>query len=306
VTIASVSAPTVCENLQRVQPKSDGRLTNRRVDELHPHLSYARNELTVPTWKLEALAKLGDLAFHNPLIITRSGAVIDGNARLQLAKLQGRSTVKCLEYELTNEQALQLILRIQRGSDCLNSFNRILLALDLEPWLKQQARANQVLGGQNKGSSKLTEAETLDVRSEIATEAGVSLGNVTKAKQLIMTAHLELLQALRTGEIRIHRAWKWSKQSAEEQVAALRLYRSSKGLKNSIRSLISRHKSSKSQTTFDASSLFKRLSSWDQEELRSLNVFVVKIRGKSVYVTEELLGSLAFQKELFICETENQ
>ncbi len=311
--ITSTNAPTVCENPQPEQPQAGpdpdrvrGLLTNRELNKLHPHPSYAKNELTVPTWKLDALAKLGDLAFHNPLIVTHSGAIIDGNTRLELAKLQGRSTLTCLEYEMTDEQALQLILRMQRGSGCLNSFNRIILALDLEPWLKQQARANQILGGQNKRSSKLTEAEKIDVRAELASEAGVSPGNVTKVKQLITTAQFELLQALRAGEIRIHRAWKLSKQSAEEQSAALRLYRSSKGLKKSIRHLISRHKSSEFQTPFDPSSLFKRLSSCDPKELRSLNVLVLKIRGKSVYVTEELLRSLSFQKELFVCETESQ
>jgi len=37
---------------------------------------------------------------------------------------------------------------------------RILLALELEPWFKEKARSNLRAGGQNKGSSKLTEAES--------------------------------------------------------------------------------------------------------------------------------------------------
>jgi hypothetical protein len=53
---------------------------------------------------------------------------------------------------------------------------------------------NWLAGGQNKGSSKLTEAERLDVRREIAAAAGVSVGNVSKVKRLKVTAHPELLQ----------------------------------------------------------------------------------------------------------------
>jgi hypothetical protein len=43
----------------------------------------------------------------------------------------------------------------------------------------------------------LTEAGRLDVRNEIARIAGVSVGNVTKVKQLTTTAHLDILKALR-------------------------------------------------------------------------------------------------------------
>jgi hypothetical protein len=89
----------------------------------------------------------------------------------------------------------------------MNDFVRILLALDLEPWFKEKARSNQQAGGRSKGSSKLTEAERLDVRSEIAAAAGVSVGNVSKVKQLIMTAQPELVQALRSREVSIRRAW---------------------------------------------------------------------------------------------------
>jgi hypothetical protein len=72
-----------------------------------------------------------------------------------------------------------------------NAFCRIFLALDLEPWLREKARLNQSAGGQNKGSSKLTEAQRVDVRSQIAAAAGVSVGNVTKVQQLITTAGLQ-------------------------------------------------------------------------------------------------------------------
>jgi hypothetical protein len=81
-----------------------------------------------------------------------------------------------------------------------------MLALDLESLFQEKARSNQRLGGQYKGSSNLTETDKLDVRSQIAAAAGVSVGNVSKVKQLEAAAHSELLQALHSGEVSIHRA----------------------------------------------------------------------------------------------------
>ena len=54
----------------------------------------------------------------------------------------------------------------------------------------ETARQNQRVGGQNKGSSTLPEADRLDVRFAIASTAGVSVGNVSKVKQWQALAHL--------------------------------------------------------------------------------------------------------------------
>lgn len=77
----------------------------------------------------------------------------------------------------------------------------MLLALDLEPFLQERAWANQQDGGQSRGSSHLTEAHRIDVRSEIVSIADVSTGNVTKAKQLRERARPRVESAVRTGEI---------------------------------------------------------------------------------------------------------
>jgi len=46
-----------------------------------------------------------------------------------------------------------------------------------------------------------------------------------------MTAHSELLQALRSAEISIHRAWLWSKASLEKQREELWQYQSERALR---------------------------------------------------------------------------
>jgi hypothetical protein len=167
-----------------------GRLVTCNLDELQPHSSYARHQLRVPASKLSALAQRGDFAFQEPLVIARDRTIVDGYARWELARLQGRATLPCIEYELTEAEALHWLLQMHLRPDGLSAFSRILLALalELEPWFKEKARSNQRAGGQNKGSSKLTGADRLDCRSAIAAAAGVSVGNVSKVKQLTMRA----------------------------------------------------------------------------------------------------------------------
>jgi len=276
-----------------------GRLVTCRLNELDPHPSYVQHHLTVPACKLSALAERGDLAFREPLVITRDHTIVDGYARWELARLQGRATLPCIEYELTESEALHWLLQRHRRSDGLNAITRILLALDLEAGFKEKAQSNQQAGGQNKGSSKLTEAERVDVRKQIAAAAGVSVGNVSKVKQLQVTAHPELLQVLRSGEISIHRAWRWSKAAPEKQQEELRLYQSEMGTKKTIRLLVSRHRSKGLPTVSDLGNLAKQLSALEAK-LGPITVAVVKASGRTVFLTEELAQALRLgsQQEL--------
>ena len=239
---------------------------------------------------------------HEPLIITRNRTIIDGYCRWEIARRQGRTTVTCIEYDLTEEEALRWLLYRHRRVEGLNAFCRILLALDLELWFREPARVNQSAGGRTKGSSKLTEAERVDVRSEIAAAAGVSLGNVTKVKQLMTTACTELQDALRNGEVSIHRAWLWREMSSENQRRELMLYRGERGVKKTIRRLISKHMSKNpvSAESLGLAGLARRLSQLQGPHLSSVVVAAVKVPGKAVFVTEELLQLLPAQEELLI------
>ena len=84
-----------------------GKFVTRRLDELTLHPSYVRHRLTVPASELTILIELGDYAFRGPLVITADGVIIDGYSRCELARL--------------------------------HDFNRILLALELEPGLREKA-----------------------------------------------------------------------------------------------------------------------------------------------------------------------
>jgi hypothetical protein len=101
-----------------------GQLVTCRLDELRPHPSYARNCLTVPASQLSALAERGDHAFLEPLVITQDHTILDGYARLELARLQGRATLPCIAYELAESEALHWLLQKHRRSNGLNDFSR--------------------------------------------------------------------------------------------------------------------------------------------------------------------------------------
>jgi hypothetical protein len=269
-----------------------------RLDELRPHPSYKRHQLAVSTAELSALAEQGGVVFQEPLVITRDHFVIEGYAVLELARRRGRPTLRCIELDMNETEGLQRLLRKCRRSNGLNAFSRILLALDLEPGLKEKARANQRTGGQNKGSSKLTEGKRLDVRSEIAREAGVSTGNVTKVKQLMKIWTSKLHQALLANQISIHKAWQWRQLSPDGQLRELELYLSQKGSNRVIRQLIRRHVAKRTPlppNQPNLGDLLKCRPLYETGELASISVVVIDVQDNIAFLSKgalRILGSL--------------
>jgi hypothetical protein len=208
---------------------------------------------------------------------------------------------------MSEAEAIQYILQKHRRSSGLNDFIRISLSLELEPFLKAKARAKQQAGGQNKGSSNLTEGGRLDVRREIARIAGVSVGNVSKVKQLTTTAHADIIKALQEKELSIHRAWLWSKLSPEEQRKKLLQNRSERGIARTIRNLVSAHVRKSSPLVTQSGDLTKGVSALQSGKLGLITVFPVKIPGRAIFVSEELFRCLqAPEESVLICATNNR
>lgn len=83
------------------------RIVPWRVGKLRPHPSYARLDTKVSASRLNALLEIGEDAFAFPLTVTSDGIVIDGYARLEIARLQRRATVECIEYDISEIDALR-------------------------------------------------------------------------------------------------------------------------------------------------------------------------------------------------------
>jgi len=260
----------------------------RRLDEVRAHPSYSRLGLAVSASQLSALVALEAWASEEPIAITSDGLIIDGYARVERARILGRATILCIEYDRTEEEALRDLLQRHLGSSRLNAFCRILLAEELKPWFKRKALANQKAGGEVKGSSKLMEAGRIDVTAKIAEAADVSVGNISKVKQLLRLAIPELVQALRRGEISIHKAWLLSKVPSANQRDELALPQCQRRIKKDMRALASRHGSKSVPTVPDASNLIRQLSELDSRKPGSFRIFVSNARGKAVCVTKDL------------------
>ena len=132
------------------------------------------------------------------------------------------------------------------------------------------------------------------------------MGTISKVHQLLMTAIPELLQALRNGEVRIDRAWKWSKRSPEEQREALWRFQSEKGIRKTIQNLLSPYRLKNPPTAPELGDLTKLLCALQSGKF-SARVVSVNVPGKAIFVTSELLGMLESQEELALtCATNNR
>lgn len=267
------------------------RTVARSIDELRKHPIYEELDLTVSAAQLASLKCLGKRALEDPILVTREGVILDGYARWAHARNMGQMTILCVELELDDLEALRVMLSKHRGSVGWNQYNRIRLALRLKTYYRQEARANQQTGGRLKGSSKLTE---VSVRRQIARDAGVCEANITKVDQLRF-AHPHVLDALATGEIRIHAAWCWRALSPAEQCEQLRQRRMRISLKLPMHVLATgRHSSRHNRTILTiekAREVLKLLSGQRCLEADSstlIELVRVDHPGKAVVVTNEL------------------
>jgi hypothetical protein len=292
-----MTSPTVPSELGEIAQRcaNDFRNVRHHPNEVRPHPSYIRNNVAVNPCQLAALAELGELAFREPLFITQDRIILDGLARWTLARLQKRAAFACIEFEMSEEAALQYLLK--RRQSGLNDFVRISLSLELEPFLKNKARANQQAGGRKKVWSTLTEDASFDVRREIARSAGVSVGNVTKVKQLVATADIEIIKAVREKDLSIHRAWMWSKLPPDEQREKLWRKRSEKGIARTIRRLVASHVPAVSSPVVESTDVTHLLSAAQAGRLDSVRLVSVRVPGRAIFVTEELFRILQDQQE---------
>jgi hypothetical protein len=280
---AEVYAP---EYAPRGEPK-EPQVVIYSPDKLRPHPSYERCGLFVSAEQLSAIDSWDELAFRHPIVITRKGIIIEGYDRWQLARQRSRPEVLCLEYELNDFDSCVWLIYTNRRSRSLNAFALILLAVELEPFLREKALANQIAGGRNKNSSDLTKAAHIHVRSETARISGASSGNVSKVKALVQTIIPEIRQALLDGEIRIHRAHQWSQLPAEQQLAALEDHRSRQGTNLTSRRLIAKHVAKfrpQPASPLTLGDLLKTCRN-DSAVFWSIPVSVIDAPGKVAYLT---------------------
>jgi hypothetical protein len=258
---------------------------------------------------LNALIEMGEDAFLFPLIVTSKGIVIDGYARMEVARLQGRTTVECIECNISEEEALRRLLLCHRPSPGLPPFSRIAMARGLAKSFKEKALHHQQAGGKSKGSSKLPQTEKVDVRKEIAAAAGVSGGTLSHALEVLKNGDPEIVRALCDGEIKIDRAWRWSKESRICQRENLKLYRRHRGMERVAEKLVARQvKKLKSKRrpagrwkSVSSSEIVSRLGSLAPEVLRAVDVIFINVPAPILALSEDIAQRLGFREEALSC-----
>jgi hypothetical protein len=178
-SVPLIEKPARCESLAVPGLESIDRLVSYPTHQLEPHPALIRHSFGSFPEEVAGLESLGDRAFTEPLLITQGFLIVSGWTRWRYACRTGQTTLLCLQRNMTDEEAIFEILKSSQGRGGVNDYNRIVMALELEPWLRERANSNQRWGGHAKGSSNLTTPDRIDVRAEIARAANVSTGNVT-------------------------------------------------------------------------------------------------------------------------------
>ena len=211
------------------------QVVSRSVGELRLHPVFIQLNLVGTLINHVVHGRKPEGSIPEPILITSSGIVISGVKEWHAALSDGRPILDCTEYQLNDDEALQLILTLQQSRGAWNAFTRIQIAMQQEPYLQTRAHANQVAGGKNKGLANLPEAHQVDVREEIAYLAGACPRNVSKVKTILKNAHSRLIEACRTGVVTIHRALQLCRLPMAKQVESLSRYLNERSSGKTIR-----------------------------------------------------------------------
>jgi hypothetical protein len=197
--------------------------------------------------ELNEAARLTNPSVTEPILITTSGIVLAGLGRWRSALLNSGQALNCIEYPLSEEEALQFIISHHQPHRGWNAFIRIRLAPTLEPYLQQKALEHMRAGGKYKGLANLPEAQHIDVRQEIARNAGTGAcaRNVSNVKMILQFAHPRLIDALTDGTLRISRAVSLCKLAKIEQLEQFIRYSEERAITKVIRQSIARSKDEK-------------------------------------------------------------
>ena len=221
--------------------RSQGRPVIRSLGQLRLHCALDELGWTGVIDEFNAANRLKEQSVPEPILITTNGTILAGFGRWRSALFDDLHEINCIEYPLTENEALQYIISHHQPQRGWNDFVRICLALTLEPYFQQKAFDNMRAGGKHKGSTNLSEADCIDVRQEIAKVAGTGTGNVSKVKAIRQSSHPNIIIGLQNGLLRIHRAWQWCKLPKLQQQEEFARYEEERFRRKLVREISVEH-----------------------------------------------------------------
>lgn len=265
----------------------------RALEELHIHPALEEIGFCAFLPELSEAARSGDhTSTEEPIFVTQTGVILAGFGRWRLAVSQQVASIECVQYSLTDEDALQFMLNLQKRRAGWNPFIRIRLALKLEGTLQQRALTNMRIGGKYKGSANLPEAQRIDVRQEIARVAGLGASgrNVSNVKKILHTAHPRLIASLQEGTLTINRALHFCKLPKVQQLAEFVRYSEERATRKVIRhSLRGLKKKEIMPGTVVALEALQRM---EAEHPRSVVIRLAPVPRPVILVTHDQLADL--------------
>ena len=269
--------------------RGEGRAVVRSPQELRIHPALDELGLVDMAGELNRTARLKDQQTYEPILITSSRMILAGFGRWQLAVFESRDEINCIEYTLGDDEALQFMLTHHQARRGWNAFNRIRLALVLEPMLQEQALANMQAGGKYKGSAKLPKAQHIDVREEISHVAGVCARNVSNVRTILEKAHPRILEALRDGFLKINRAVHWCNLPKTKQMEEFIRFVSERGTNKVINRTMDRLAENE-QISLDTVTLLDILQEQERLQPGSITLQVASRQRTIVLVGQELFS----------------
>ena len=245
--------------------------------------------------ELNEAIRLTNLPLAEPILIMTNGTILAGIGRWRSAVFDGRHEINCIEYSLSEDEALEFIIRHHQSQRGWNAFIRIRLALKLEFYFQKMARDNMSAGGKYKASANLPEAY-VDVRQEIARVAGVCGRNVSNVKTVLQTAHPRLIDALRDSTLTINRALQFCKLPRSEQLEQFIRHKEERATNKVIRRSIPRPKEAKISP--DVVTVLDALQHQEARQPGSVVVRVGRHKRTVALIGQDLFAGPGSQKEL--------
>ena len=298
---SSASAPPLPSLTTTLELRSVTRFPKQL--RLHPAFEQIGGIPTVDDLNYAGLVKDEPLANRaSPVLITKQGVLLAGFGRWRIALLENTPEINCIEYPISEDEALSFILSRHRACPRWNRFVLIRLALTLEPALQDKAFKNMQAGGKYKGSAILPKAQHIDVREKIGDLAGVSAHYVSDVKAIMARAHSKLIETLTNGTLSIPRALKLINYPKIEQLERLTQEIEEKNLDKVIRKYVK--KAARSPETPDVIGLLEALRKREMQKPGSVKLRHFRGSRAEVLVVHDLSTSGILQGELKLHEVQ--
>jgi len=153
-------------------------------------------------------------------ILTWQGFIIDGHNRYEIAQKHGLPFGTQEKHFKDENDVREWMILNQFGRRNLSSYQRSVLALQLESVFSAKAKENlSKTGGDKKSGCQISDKpiiEAIDTKKEIAKVANVSHDTIAKVKKIEATATPEVKAKLSTGEVSINQAYQEIKKEEKK------------------------------------------------------------------------------------------